>query len=75
MSTQTFEPKPTHQPANLVQIGNPIEDVIQQRLAEERARLEREAGVQQRDLHHFKRPRSGPSPRTSAPTPRCCSAA
>ncbi len=57
MSTQTFEPKPTHQPANLVQIGNPIEDVIQQRLAEERARLEREAGVQQRDLHHFKRPK------------------
>jgi len=41
--------------ANLVQIGS-IEDVIQQRLAEERARLEREAGVPKQDAHHFKRP-------------------
>jgi predicted nucleotide-binding protein (sugar kinase/HSP70/actin superfamily) len=38
-----------------VQIGS-IEDVIQQRLAEERARLEREAGVPKQDVHHFKRP-------------------
>jgi hypothetical protein len=44
MSTQTFEPK-AMPPANLVQIGDSVEDVIQQRLAEERARLEAEAGV------------------------------
>ncbi len=57
MSTQPFEPKATHHPPNLVQIGIPIEDVIQQRLAEERARLEREAGVQpSARLHHFKTP-------------------
>ncbi|MGB9456613.1 MAG: hypothetical protein WCB12_11245 [Bryobacteraceae bacterium] len=54
MSTQTVEPKASPS-ANLVQIGS-IEDVIQQRLAEERARLEREAGVSKPDVHHFKRP-------------------
>jgi predicted nucleotide-binding protein (sugar kinase/HSP70/actin superfamily) len=60
MSTQTFEPKPSHQPENLVQIGDSIEDVIQRRLAEERARLEREAGLHQREVHHFKRPQERP---------------
>ena len=60
MSTQTFEPKASQQPANLVQIGDSIEDVIQRRLAEERARLEREAGLQQREVHHFKRPQERP---------------
>ena len=54
MSTQTVEPHVSPS-ANLVQIGS-IEDVIQQRLAEERARLEREAGVPKQDVHHFKRP-------------------
>jgi predicted nucleotide-binding protein (sugar kinase/HSP70/actin superfamily) len=56
MSTQTVDPKPT--PSNgLVQIGtSTIEDTIQQRLAEERARLEKEAGVIKREVHHFKRP-------------------
>ncbi|MEI9973629.1 MAG: hypothetical protein WDO73_17235 [Ignavibacteriota bacterium] len=55
MSTQPFEPKATA-PANLVQIGASVEDVIQQRLAEERARLEAEAGLQKRESHHFKKP-------------------
>ncbi|HTX37798.1 MAG TPA: hypothetical protein VME43_22370, partial [Bryobacteraceae bacterium] len=55
MSTQTIEPKPTPS-ANLVQIGSTVEDVIQQRLAEERARLEREAGVVRRENHAFKKP-------------------
>ena len=55
MSTQTVDPKPQTS-ANLVQIGSTIEDTIQQRLAEERARLEREAGVATREVHHFKRP-------------------
>jgi len=62
MSTQTFEPKPTPS-ANLVQIGSTIEDTgsslektIQQRLAEERARLEKEAGLVKREAHHFKKP-------------------
>ena len=59
MSTQPFEPKPAVNP-NLVQIGSPIEDVIQKRLAEERARLEQEAGVQKHEVHHFKRPQEKP---------------
>jgi len=54
MSTQTVEPKVSPS-ANLVQIGS-IEEIIQQRLAEERARLEHEAGVPKQDVHHFKRP-------------------
>src|SRR5215471_14187077 len=54
MSTQSVEPKPTPS-ANLVQIGS-VEDVIQQRLAEERARLEKEAGLVKREVHQFKRP-------------------
>ncbi len=55
MSTQPFEPKPSLGPG-LVQISSSIEDIIQQRLAEERARLELEAGLERRDVHHFKRP-------------------
>ena len=55
MSTQTISPKISPS-ANLVQIGSPVEDVIQQRLAEERARLEKEAGLVKRDVHQFKRP-------------------
>ena len=51
MSTQPIEPKPTPA-AGLIQ----IEQMIQQRLAEERARLEKEAGLVQRELHQFKRP-------------------
>ncbi|MGB7762541.1 MAG: hypothetical protein WBL61_22090 [Bryobacteraceae bacterium] len=58
MSTQTVEPHVSPS-ANLVQIGS-IEDVIQQRLAEERARLEREAGVPKQNAHHFKRPAERP---------------
>src|SRR5215475_11885184 len=54
MSTQSFEPKPSTS-ANLVQIGS-VEDVIQKRLAEERARLEKEAGLVKREVHQFKRP-------------------
>jgi len=59
MSTQPFDPKATPQ-AGLVQIGTSIEEVIQQRLAEERARLERETGFVQRPVHHFKRPTERP---------------
>src|SRR6202140_2733697 len=55
MSTQPFEPK-AMPPAELVQIGSSIEDTIQKRLAEERARLEREAGLVKREAHHFKKP-------------------
>ena len=46
MSTQTVDPKPQTS-ANLVQIGSTIEDTIQQRLAEERARLERQWRIAQ----------------------------
>ncbi len=60
MSTQTFEPKPIQPPAELVQIGNSIEDTIRQRLAEERARLEAEAGLRRHEVHHFKRPQERP---------------
>ena len=55
MSTQPFDPKPMGG-NGLVQIGQSIEDIIQQRLADERARLEREAGLEKKDVHHFKRP-------------------
>ena len=55
MSTQPFEPKLAPS-AGLVQINSGIEDVIQKRLAEERARLEREAGVVKRETHQFKKP-------------------
>src|SRR2546425_5683586 len=55
MSTQPIEPKPAP-PVGLVQINSSIEDVIQQRLAEERARLEREAGLAKKEIHQFKRP-------------------
>ena len=55
MSTQPFEPNASPS-AGLVQINAGIEDVIQKRLAEERARLEREAGVVKRESHQFKRP-------------------
>jgi predicted nucleotide-binding protein (sugar kinase/HSP70/actin superfamily) len=55
MSTQPFEPKAAP-PAGLIQINSGIEDVIQKRLAEERARLEREAGVVKRETHQFKKP-------------------
>jgi hypothetical protein len=58
MSTQTVEPK-IQPSASLVQIGS-VEDIIQSRLAEERARLEREAGVAKREVHHFKRPAERP---------------
>jgi predicted nucleotide-binding protein (sugar kinase/HSP70/actin superfamily) len=54
MSTQPFDPKATS--STLVQIGTTIEDVIQQRLAEERARLEQEAGLPKREVHQFKKP-------------------
>jgi predicted nucleotide-binding protein (sugar kinase/HSP70/actin superfamily) len=40
---------------NLVQI-NPLEETIRQRVAEERARLEREAGVVHKQVHHFHKP-------------------
>src|SRR5215510_7905478 len=55
MSTQPFEPKPSLG-GSLVQINSSIEDIIQKRLAEERARLEKEAGIEKREVHHFKKP-------------------
>jgi len=57
MSTQPLQPKPA---PGLVQIGAnseaAIEAIIQARLAEERARLENEAGLQRKEAHHFKKP-------------------
>jgi predicted nucleotide-binding protein (sugar kinase/HSP70/actin superfamily) len=66
MSTQPFQPTPT-QPVGLVKIGQSIEDTIQQRLAEERARLEQEAGVAKREVHHFKRPVERPFTKEQRP--------
>jgi len=67
MSTQPFEPKAnTPLAKDLVQIGaDPqaaLEAIIQQRLAEEKARLEREAGVVKKDYHQFKKPKENPLP-------------
>jgi predicted nucleotide-binding protein (sugar kinase/HSP70/actin superfamily) len=53
MSTQPIEHKPA---MGLVQLDPSIEAAIQRQIEEERARLEREAGLQQRGVHHFKRP-------------------
>ncbi|HEU0139800.1 MAG TPA: hypothetical protein VFQ79_08825, partial [Bryobacteraceae bacterium] len=53
MSTQPIHGNPA---PDLVQIRSSIEDIIHQRLAEERARLEREAGLANHGVHHFKRP-------------------
>ena len=44
----------------LVQIDGSMEEMIRQRLAEERARLEREAGLLEHEVHHFKRPAERP---------------
>ncbi len=51
MSTSTH-PAPTQ---GLVQIQS-IEEMIRQRVAEERARLEKEAGVVHKEVHHFQKP-------------------
>ncbi len=59
MSTQPIQPKAAP-PAGLVQIGSSVEEIIQQRLAEERARLEQEAGLPKKELHHFKKPAEKP---------------
>jgi len=59
MSTQPVQPKAAP-PTGLVQIGSTVEEIIQQRLAEERARLEREVGLPRKELHHFKRPQEKP---------------
>jgi predicted nucleotide-binding protein (sugar kinase/HSP70/actin superfamily) len=42
--------------ANLVNIGSSVEDIIQQRLAQERARLESQHELATTERHHFKRP-------------------
>jgi predicted nucleotide-binding protein (sugar kinase/HSP70/actin superfamily) len=64
MSTQPLQTGGSLPPASpaggggLVQIGSisSIESVIQARLAEERLRLMKEAGLEKREAHHFKRP-------------------
>jgi len=47
----------THPVTNqgLIQITT-VEDMIRRRVAEERARLEREAGIAHKELHHFHKP-------------------
>jgi len=58
MSTAPFNelPKST---AGLIQI-EPAEDAIRRRLEEERARLEREAGIERRRANHFHKPIENP---------------
>src|SRR5581483_5485730 len=51
MSTSTHPVDGT----GLVQISS-MEEAIQRRVAEERLRLEREAGIAQKELHHFHKP-------------------
>ena len=51
MSTSTH-PAPSQ---GLIQIQS-IEDMIRQRVTEERARLEKEAGLVQKEVHHFHKP-------------------
>jgi len=54
MSTAPFNQVPDTLGA-LVQITSK-EDLIRQRLEDERRRLEREAGIERREIHHFHRP-------------------
>ena len=67
MSTQPVKPKPALDPA-LVQIhpsaGESIERIVEKRLAEERARLEAEAGLRVKQTHHFKRGADRPFTKT-----------
>lgn len=51
MSTSTHPPV-----SNLVHIQGTMEEEILRRVAEERARLEREAGIVQKEHHHFHKP-------------------
>src|SRR3974377_1145635 len=52
MRTSTHPPAPQ---GGLVQISS-VEELIQQRVAEERARLEKEAGVVHKQVHRFHKP-------------------
>ena len=52
MSTSTHPPAPQ---VGLVQISS-VEELIQQRVAEERARLEKEAGIVHKEVHRFHKP-------------------
>src|SRR5712692_6319880 len=54
MSTAPFYEVPQAN-GGLVQIGSK-EDLIRQRLEEERQRLEKEAGIDRKEAHHFRRP-------------------
>ncbi len=61
-TSQPFNPPP----GGLVQIGS-VEDLIRRRLAEERARLEKEAGVSAKQVHQFKRPVERPFTKDQRP--------
>jgi predicted nucleotide-binding protein (sugar kinase/HSP70/actin superfamily) len=64
MSAQPINPKPA---ADLVQIGGSIEELIRQRVAEERARLEREMSLGRKEVHHYKRPVERPFTKDQRP--------
>lgn len=55
MTTQPIELQ-ANPATGLAQIEPSIEEAIRRRVAEERARLEREAGLVEHEVHHFKRP-------------------
>src|SRR5574340_958496 len=65
MSTVPFSeiPKSNGHNAGLVQIGSK-EELIRQRLEEERMRLEKEAGLDRKQIHHFQRPVENPFTRS-----------
>lgn len=62
MSTVPFNELPNRN-AGLVQIGSK-EDLIRQRLEDERRRLEKEAGIERRQTQHFHRPIENPFTRS-----------
>ncbi|HET8667380.1 MAG TPA: hypothetical protein VFM10_05320, partial [Terriglobales bacterium] len=55
MSTSVHDLPRNAENTNLVQIKSP-EEIIRERVAAERARLEREAGLAHRQVHHFQKP-------------------
>jgi predicted nucleotide-binding protein (sugar kinase/HSP70/actin superfamily) len=59
MSTNISPPQPTGPSRSLVNIASK-EETIRQKLAEERARLAREMGIEEQQKQHFKRPVENP---------------
>jgi len=73
MASVPLETKPSLH-VGLVDIQPSMENVIRQRVQEERERLERESGAHGNGAHHFKRPVERPFTKDQRGRLLCCSA-